>query len=150
FERAAPHLEEAGLYEQAVEAYRKAGRTERAAELLVKLENYAEALRILEEDPSNKVDGRLLGELLLRSGQFARAAETFMACNLGFKAAECFQSAGELERAAELFASEKENIRAADLYAGIGRHDLAAKLYEEGNELVNAAKYFMMARMPAE
>ena len=150
FEKAAPHLEEAGLYEQAVEAYRKAGHTERAAELLVKLENYSEALRIIEEDPATKIDGKLLGELLLRSGQFARAAETFLAANLSFKAAECFESAGDLARAAELFGAEGEDIRAADLYAGIGRHDLAARLYEEGKEYGNAARSYLTAGSPAD
>ncbi len=150
FERAAPHLEEAGLFEQAVEAYRKAGRTEKAAALLVRLENFSEALRIIEEDPSAKIDGRLLGELLLRSGQFARAAETFLKESLAFKAAECFESAGDLQRAAELFASEGEHIRAADLYAGIGRHEEAARAYERGREHVNAARAFQTAGKPAE
>jgi serine/threonine protein kinase/Flp pilus assembly protein TadD len=150
FEKAAPHLEEAGLYEQAVEAYRKSGRTERAAELLVRLENFAEALRIVEEDPASKIDGKLLGELLLRSGQFARAAETFLKENLAFKAAECFESSGDLQRAAELFSSEGEHIRSADLYAGIGRHRDAAQAYERGKEYVNAARAFQTAGMPAD
>ena len=150
FDKAAPRLEEAGLYEQAVDAYRKAGRTERAAELLVRLENFSEALRIVEEDPSAKIDGKLLGELLLRSGQFARAAETFLKENLAFKAAECFESAGDLQRAAELFASEGEHIRAADLYSGIGRHRDAAQSYERGKEYLNAARGFQTAGMPAD
>jgi serine/threonine protein kinase len=145
FDKAAPRLEEAGMFEQAVEAYRRAGDTAHAAELLVKLENYAEALRIVEEDSDTRIDGRLLGELLLRSGQFARAAETFLAEKLPYKAAECFESAGDLARAAELFAAEGEHIRAADLFKAIGRHADAAHAYEAGAEHVNAAAAYVTA-----
>jgi serine/threonine protein kinase len=146
FDLAAPRLEEAGLFDQAVEAYRRAGRTARAAELLVRLENYAEALRIVEEDTEAKIDGKLLGELLLRSGQFARAAETFLAEKLTYKAAECFESAGDLARAAELFAAEGEHIRAADLFKAIGRHSEAGRAYEGGSEFTNAAREYVTAR----
>jgi serine/threonine protein kinase/tetratricopeptide (TPR) repeat protein len=150
YEKAGPYLEEAGLFDQAVEAYKKSSHTERAAHLLVRLENYAEALRIVEEDPATKIDKRLLGELLLRAGQFARAAETFLEANLPFKAAECFESAGDPARAAELFAAEGEAIRAADLYASIGRHEQAALLYEQGKEYVNAARSYVAAGRPPE
>lgn len=150
FAQAGPRLEEAGLYEQAVDAYRKAGQTSRAAELLVRLENYVEALRIVEEDPAASVDGRMLGELLLRAGQYERAAETFLREKLVFKAAECFESAGDLERAAELFASEGEHIRGADLFAAIGKHAEAARTYERGGELTNAASAFITAGLPEE
>ncbi len=150
FEVAAPRLEEAGLFDQAVEAYRRAGRTARAAELLVRLENYAEALRIVEEDPEAAIDGKLLGELLLRSGQFARAAETFLSEKLTYKAAECFESAGDLARAAELFAAEGEHIRAADFFKAVGRDKEAGLEYEAGNEFANAAESFVTAGMTAE
>ncbi|HXI03263.1 MAG TPA: tetratricopeptide repeat protein, partial [Candidatus Saccharimonadales bacterium] len=150
FEKAAPRLEEAGLFDQAVEAYRRAGKTARAAELLVRLENYAEALRIVEEDPETRIDGRLFGELLLRSGQFARAAETFLAEKLTFKAAECFESAGDLARAAELFEAEGEHIRAADLFKAIGRHGDAGRSYEAGSEFANAARAYVTAGKTGE
>lgn len=147
---AGPRLEEAGLFEQAVEAYRKASQTARAAQLLVRLENYAEALRVVEEDPTAKIDGRMLGELLLRGGQYARAAETFLAENLGFKAAECFESAGDLARAAQLFAAEGEHIRAADLFAAIGRFEEAAESYGRGGEDANAAQEYLRAGQPTK
>lgn len=150
FSKAAPRLEEAGLFDQAVDAYRRAGETARAAELLVKLENYAEALRIVEEDANASIDGKLLGELLLRSGQFGRAAEAFLAEKLTFKAAECFESAGDLARAAELFSSEGEHIRAADLFKAIGRHEDAGAAYISGDEYANAAVAFITAGLPEE
>ena len=150
FSKAGPFLEDAGLFDQAVVAFRKAGRTDRAAALLIKLENYTEALKLVEDDPSAKVDARMLGELYLRSGQFERAAEVFLKQGLNFKAAECFESGGDLLRAAALFASEGELIRAADLYSGVGRHQDAAASYEMAGEFLNAGKAFEKANLPDE
>ncbi|HKY33785.1 MAG TPA: protein kinase [Candidatus Polarisedimenticolia bacterium] len=148
--RAGPFLEEAGLFDQAVLAYRKAGRTDRAAGLLIKLENYAEALRLVEEDPDARVEPKLLGELYLRSGRFDKAAEVFLAQGLSFKAAECFESGGDLARAAALFSSEGEHVRSADLYSGIGRHREAAEAYEKAHELLNAGRAYEKAGEPEQ
>ncbi|HEY3174570.1 MAG TPA: protein kinase [Candidatus Polarisedimenticolia bacterium] len=150
FSRAGPYLEEAGLFEQAVQAYRKSGRTDRAAALLIKLENYTEALKLVEEDPTAKVERRLLGELYLRAGLFERAGEVFLSEGLGFKAAECFESAGDLARAADLFIAEGELIRAGDLYAGIGRPRDAAQSYEKAKEFLNAGKMYEKAGLADE
>ncbi len=147
FTRAGPLLEEAGLFDQAVQAYRKAGRTESAAALLIKLENYAEALKLVEETPDAHLEPSLLGELFLRSGRFDKAAEVFLAQGMNFKAAECFESGGDLARAAALFAAEGELVRAADLYSGIGRHPEAAEAYEKMHELVNAGRSYEKAGM---
>jgi serine/threonine-protein kinase len=150
FSKAGPYLEEAGLFEQAVQAYRKAGRTDRAAALLIKLENYAEALKLVEEDPAAQVEKRLLGELYLRAGFFERAAEVFLSEGLNFKAAECFESAGDLARAADLFAAEGEHIHAADLYSGIGRPRDAAAAFEKAREFLNAGKMYEKAGLADE
>ncbi len=150
FSKAGPLLEEASLYEQAVQAYRKAGRTDRAAALLMKLENYSEALKLVEDDPNAGLDARMVGELYLRSGRFRRAAEVFLAEGLHFKAAECFESEGDLGRAAELFAAEGELIRAADLYSGIARHAEAARAYEKAGEMPNAGRSYEKAGMLLE
>jgi len=150
FTKAGPFLEEAGLFDQAVQAYLKAGRTDSAAALLIKLENYAEALKLVEEDPGAKIDARLLGELYLRSGRFERAAEVFLGKGLNFKAAECFESGGDLGRAAALFMSEGELIRAADLYSGVGRHKDAALAYEKAAEFVNAGMAYEKADLKDE
>ena len=150
FSKAGPLLEEASLYEQAVQAYRKAGRTDRAAALLMKLENYAEALKLVEDDPNAGMDARMVGELYLRSGRFRRAAEVFLAEGLHFKAAECFESEGDLGRAAELFAAEGELIRAADLYSGIARHAEAARAYEKAGEMANAGRSYEKGGMLLE
>ncbi len=145
FAKAGPHLERAGLFDQAVQAYRMSGRTERAVELLIKLENHAAALKMIEEDPGAQVDARILGELYLRSGSFERAAEVFLAQGLNYKAAECFESSGDLARAADLFAAEGEMIRAADLFSGIGRHEHAAQAYEKAGEMTHAGQEYEKA-----
>jgi serine/threonine protein kinase len=148
FSKAAPFLEQAGLFDQAVQAYRKSGATDLAVALLIKLENHAEALKMVEDDPSAKIEGKLLGELYLRSGRFERAAEVFLSEGLNFKAAECFESCGDLMRAATLYASEGEMIRAADLYSGIGRHLEAARGYEKAGEMPNAGRAYEKAGKP--
>ncbi|HET6372388.1 MAG TPA: protein kinase [Candidatus Polarisedimenticolia bacterium] len=150
FSKAGPFLEEAGLFDQAVAAYRRSGATDRAVALLIKLENHAEALKMVEEDPNTKIDARLRGELYLRSGSFERAAEVFLAEGLTFKAAECFESSGDLARAASLFAAEGEMIRAADLYSGIGRHHEAALYFEKAREFTNAGLAYEKAGLPDE
>ena len=150
FTKAGPYLEEAGLFDQAVQAYLKSGRTDRAAALLMKLENYQEALRLVEESPNPSIEPGLLGELYLRSGRYDRAAEVFLSQGLNFRAAECFESGGNLARAAGLFASEGELVRAADLYAGVGQHAQAAESYEKANEMGNAGKAFEKAGLPGE
>ncbi|MFQ5701126.1 MAG: protein kinase [Acidobacteriota bacterium] len=150
FDKAGKLLQQAGLFDQAVEAYRKAGRTERATALLMRLENYEEALRLIEDNPSARIDPKMLGELYLRSGRFDRAAQEFLANGLKFKAAECFESAGNLVRAADLFLREGEIIRAADLYQGAGRHQEAARAYEEAAEWENAAHAYEKASLPRE
>jgi serine/threonine protein kinase/tetratricopeptide (TPR) repeat protein len=150
FDKAAPRLEEAGLFEQAVEAYTKAGQTSRAAELLVRLEQFPEALKLVENDPNATIDGKIFAELLLRAGQFARAGEKFLEEGIVFKAAECFESAGDLERSAQLFSNEGEYIRAADLYAAIGQHKEAAEAYKSGNEHSNAAKAYVTAGLHSD
>ena len=150
FSKAGPYLEDAGLFDQAVLAYRKAGRTDKAAALLIKLENYTEALKLVEEDPGAKVERRLLGELYLRAGLFERAGEVFLSEALNFKAAECFESAGDLARAASLFVGEGEFIRAADLFSGIGRSRDAAASYEKAREFGNAGKMYEKAGLPDE
>ncbi len=150
FVKAAPFLEEAELFDQAVQAYRKAGRNDQAAALLIRQENYAEALRLVEEEPGTTIEPRMLGDLYLRSGRFEKAAEVFLTQGLAFRAAECFESGGDLGRAADLFAAEGEFIRAADLYSGVGRHREAAGAYERAREYLNAAKAYEKARFPAE
>lgn len=148
--KAGPFLEEAGLFEQAVQAFRKAGRADRAAALLIKLEDYGEALKLVEEEPGATVDPKLLGELYLRSGRFEKAAEVFLSQGLGFRAAECFESGGDLARAAALFVAEGELIRAGDLYSGIGRHREAARAYEKAGETRNAGRAWEKAGLPEE
>jgi len=150
FSKAAPFLEEAELFDQAVQAYRKAGRNDQAAALLIRQENYAEALKLVEEEPGTTIEPRMLGDLYLRSGRFEKAAEVFLTQGLAFRAAECFESGGDLGRAADLFAAEGEYIRAADLYSGVGRHREAAGAYEKASEYLNAAKAYEKARFPAE
>ncbi len=150
FSKAAPLLEDAGMFEQAIEAYRKSGESDHAVALLIKLENHAEALKMVEEDPAISLDARLLGELHLRSGNYERAAEVFLSSGLKFKAAECFESSGDLARAASLYAAEGETSRAADLYASIGRHLEAAGCYEKAREFSKAGDEFERARVPDE
>ncbi len=145
FTKAAPYLEEAGLIDQAVIAYRKSGRTDRAAELLMKIENYAEALQLVEDAPAGDLDPKLMGELYLRSGRYEEAARVFLAEGLNFRAAECFESAGDQEKAAELFFAEGEVTRAADLYAAAGKHLEAARAYKRANELDHAGREFERA-----
>jgi len=150
YTKAGPYLEEAGLIEQAVAAYSKAGRTDRAADLLMRLENYAEALQLVEHSPNNAVDPKLLGELYVRSGRYEEAAEVFLAQGLKFRAAECFESAGNQDKAADLFAAEGEATRAADLFSAVGRHRDAAMAYEQASETEHAGREYEKAGLLAE
>jgi len=150
YSKAGPYLEAAGLIEQAVQAYRKAGRTDRAADLLMRLENYSEALQLVEHAPNNDVDPKLLGELYLRSGRYEQAAEVFLSQGLKFRAAECFESAGNQEKAADLFAAEGEATRAADLFSAVGRHRDAAVSYEKAAETDHAGREYEKAGLLAE
>ncbi len=147
FSKAGPYLEQAGLLDQAVEAYRKAGAVEQAVTLLIRIGNHADALKTVEDQPGVRLDPALLGELYLRSGGFERAAEVFLEGGLNFKAAECFESSGNLARAASLFAAEGEMSRAADLHAGIGQHEKAAQCYESACEFTRAGEEYEKAKL---
>jgi len=146
-DEAGPHFELALMYDQAAEAWRRAGHAEKAADILLKLQRPEDAFKVLQES------GRALStlapvvqaEILSRQGKHAEAAEILEAAGSLFKAAEAWKEAGEPLKAAVLFEKDGEVDQAADLYVRGGRHEDAARLFEASRDFKNAAELYRKA-----
>ena len=145
--QAAPHLESALMYEQAAEAWRRAGCAEKAADIFLKLQRPEDAFRVLQESGRSlsTLEPAVQAELLARQGKHREAAEVLERAGSLFQAAEAWQQAGELVRAAALLERDGEVDRAADLYVRAGRLDDAARLFEAARDYQNAADLYRKA-----
>src|SRR6267142_6116759 len=151
-EKAAPHFELALMYDQAAEAWQRAGHTEKAADILLRLQRPEDAFRILQESGR---DISTLGPvvqagMLARQGDRRGAADILEKAGSLYKAAEMWKEAGEPLRAAVLFEKEGETEQAADLYVRAGRHDEAARLFETARDFKNAADLYRKAGLTEE
>ncbi len=146
-EEAAPHFEQALLYDEAAEAWRRAGHAERAADILLRLQRPEEAFRILQASGRDisTLAPAIQAEVLSRQGKHRDAAEILEKAGSLFKAAEMWKEAAEPLRAAVLYEREGEVRLAADLYIRAGRHDEAARLSEAARDFANAADLYRKA-----
>jgi tetratricopeptide (TPR) repeat protein len=69
-------------------------------------------------------------ELYVRVGNYAIAAGLFQKSGQGIKAAEAYERAGDMERAAELYAKNEAFDRAGEILCKMGQHVRAAELFE--------------------
>lgn len=155
-QNAAPLLERAGHYGQAVRAYVDSGQMERALALLPKATDldadtrvtvyrrcgrHAEAARLLEEN------GRLAdaAEAFEAAAQWTDAGRLWEAVEEPARAAELFYRADQLGDAARCYAKAKNLRLAAETYARISDHASAARHFLELDELLRAAKHFIRA-----
>ncbi|HKB06979.1 MAG TPA: protein kinase [Candidatus Polarisedimenticolia bacterium] len=146
-EKAAPHFELALMNDQAAEAWRRAGHTEKAADILLRLQRPEEAFKILQaagRDISSLGPG-VQAEILARQGNQRGAAEVLEKAGSLYKAAEMWKEAGEPLRAAVLFEKEGETDQAANLYVRAGKHDEAARMFESARDYKNAADLYRKA-----
>jgi len=151
-DKAASHFELALMYDQAAEAWRRAGHAEKAADILLRLQRPEDAFKILQESGR---DISTLGPvvqagILARQGKHREAAEILEKAGSLFKAAEMWKEAGEPLRAAVLYEKEGESDQAADLYVRAGKHDEAARIYESGRDFKNAAELYRKAGLTEE
>ncbi len=146
-DQAAPHFELALMYDQAAEAWRRAGHAEKAADILLRLQRPEEAFKVLQESGRalSTLAPAVQAEILGRQGKHAEAAEILEAAGSLFKAAEAWKEAGEPIKAAVLFEKEGELDQAADLYVRGGRHEDAARLFEASRDYKNAAELYRKA-----
>ena len=151
-EKAAPHFELALMYDQAADAWQRAGHTEKAADILLRLQRPEDAFRILQESGRDisTLGPVVQAEMLARQGDRRGAAEILEKAGSLFKAAEMWKEAGEPLRAAVLLEKEGEMEQAADLYVRAGKHDEAARLFETARDFKNAADLYRKAGLTEE
>jgi serine/threonine protein kinase len=146
-DQAASHFELALMYDQAAEAWRRAGHAEKAADILLRLQRPEDAFRVLQESGRDisTLGPVVQAEILARQGKHREAAEILEKTGSLFKAAEMWKEAGESLRAAVLFEKEGETEQAADLYVRAGKHEEAARIFESGRDFKNAADLYRKA-----
>ncbi|PYT13252.1 MAG: hypothetical protein DMF51_11305 [Acidobacteria bacterium] len=146
-DQAGAHFELALMFDQAAEAWRRAGHAEKAADILLKLQRPEEAFRVLQESGRalSSLAPAVQAEILARQGKHSEAAEILEKSGSLFKAAEAWKEAGDLTRAAVLFERDGELDQAADLYVRAGKHDDAARLFEAARDYKNAADLYKKA-----
>jgi len=132
------------MYEQAAEAWRRAGDVEKAADILLRLQRPEDAFKILQASGRDlsTLAPAVQAELLSRQGRHREAAETLEKAGSLFKAAEVWKEAGEPLRAAVLYEKEGETDQAADLFVRAGRHEEAARILEAARDFRNAADLY--------
>jgi len=146
-DQAAPHFELALMYDQGAEAWHRAGHTEKAADILLRLQRPEDAFRILQEAGRDisTLGPVVQAEILARQGKQSEAADILERAGSFFKAAEMWKEAGEPLRAAVLFEKEGETDQAANLYVQAGKHEDAARLFESARDFKNAADLYRKA-----
>jgi tetratricopeptide (TPR) repeat protein len=129
--------------------YEKAGQLEKALNIYVKGQYFAEA-----------------GEASVKLGKFAQAAELFMRAEDPQRAADAFDRAGDRVRAATLrgevafkaekipeaaayFQQGKDYLRAAELFESAGKLAEAAAAYEAGDSHAAAGSVYVRAGLKA-
>ncbi|MFQ5876292.1 MAG: protein kinase [Acidobacteriota bacterium] len=150
--RAAVHFESALMLEQAAEAWRLAGKAERAADILLRLQKPDRAYAVLREAGKelSSLSPAVQAEILSRQGKHREAAGVLERAGSRYRAAEAWREAGEAIRAAELFEQEGELDLAACLFVQAGNFARAARIYEASRDYGNAAELFRKAGRPEE
>ncbi|MBI4169816.1 MAG: protein kinase, partial [Acidobacteria bacterium] len=151
-DRAAPHFESALLFDQAAEAWQRAGLVERAADILLRLQRPEEACRILQESGKDisTLAPAVRAEILGRQGKHSEAAEILEKAGSLYRAAEAWKAAGDSLKAAALFEKEGELEQAANHYVLAGRPEEGARLLEGMRDFRNAANLFRKAGRPED
>ena len=146
-ERAAVHFEAAHLLEQAATAWRQAGKAEKAADILLKLQKPEEAYAVLQEAGKelSSLSPAVQAQILTKQGKHHEAAEVLEKAGSLYAAAEAWREAGEGSRAAHLYEKEGELDQAANLFVQAGDHANAARIYEAARDFKNAAELFRKA-----
>ncbi|NOX45024.1 MAG: tetratricopeptide repeat protein [Caldiserica bacterium] len=148
-----------GLYDRAVERYRKALEVEpdatyvrvKLAEAYLKGEKLSEARATLEEvlktSPNNDRALKLMGDLLMAEGKpkealsyYERAVERNPAWDYRLALGDAYKALGETDKAAEIYEAVKARYayryepyeRLGDLYRDLGDDEEAVFWYEEG------------------
>jgi len=145
--RAARHYEAAHLLEPAARAWRQAGETEKAAEILLKLQRPEDAWALMREagkDLSTLAPG-VQAEILSRHGKHGEAAEVLERAGILTLAAEAWKQDGNLLKAAQLLEREGEIEQAADLFARSGHLAEAGALLEKARDFAGAATHYRQA-----
>ena len=136
---AAPLLENAGLFQEAAQAYKASGDSPKAVELFMRAGREEEAAGLLEGQQVSAFDPRMVAELMLKRGDHARAAEQFLRAGEPGMAAECFEHAGMILKAADAAHAAHDLMGAARLYRAAQEWKKAAALYREANAQAEAA-----------
>jgi len=142
YPKAGFYYEELALYEKAAKAYNRAGQPEKEMECLIKEGKYADALKAINQYPSLKIEPTMLGDLYKGSGEYLKAAKSFLEADEKDKAAECFHLAGNNQQAAAVWEELKNFFQAAKLYLKAGNWQKAALMYEKEGELSSAAQLY--------
>jgi len=145
--RAARHFEAAHLLEPAARAWRQAGETEKAAEILLKLQRPEDAWALLRETGKDlsTLAPAVQAEILSRHGKHGEAAEVLERAGNLMLAAEAWKQDGNLLKAAQLLEREGEIEEAADLYARSGHPAEAGALLEKARDFTGAATHYRQA-----
>ena len=144
---AAPHFEAALLLEPAAQAWKQAGQTEKAAEILLRLQRPDEACAVLRDSGKDlsTLAPVVRAEILTRQGKHGEAAEVLEKAGSLFLAAEAWKQGGNMLRAAQLMEREGEVEQAADLFTLAGQPVEAARLLEKSRDYGNAAALYRKA-----
>ncbi len=158
------------LWRRAGEAFEKGGMATKASEAYKKAGAFEDSLTALKRSGDMDLARLEKGKMLMRQGQFLKAAEEFEGVNryaeaaeayrkagLAHKAALCWRQINDLEQAAELFLTAGEEqaalecyremgeyVRAAKLAAHLGLQDQQAELFEKGGLFILAARSYLM------
>jgi tetratricopeptide (TPR) repeat protein len=139
-------LEEAGQYEQAINAY-------------LAVDDLDQAARLMGSQPG--IDRRLAAEVHLRCGQPLAAAHVFATLGLSRDAAEAYEAGGDWGRAGSRWEAAQDSDRAAHAYlraartrdagrcfAAAGKPQLAAASYAKAGDRAAAAAQYVKAGQP--
>jgi tetratricopeptide (TPR) repeat protein len=139
--KTAKHYEETGETMMAVQAYEDGDEPEKALELLVSMQAWAQAGVLAEQ----------IGKLEEAADYYERAKDPVSAVRvmtengLIDQAVALYCREDRVVDAAELYVKASRPVEAAELFAQVGLYSKAAILFSEGNELVQAAECLLQA-----
>jgi len=143
-ERQAAKEAKAGNYMEAGRIYEEAGMTQQAIDAYLKGEEYMAAAFVLEQMPGK---AEKAGEYFLKAGDYKKAAEVFTTAGKPGKAAPLFEEKGNNLEAARLYALAQQWDKAAALFVKSGYPIKAAEAFEKKGDFMKAAesyeKHFM-------
>jgi tetratricopeptide (TPR) repeat protein len=159
---AAESFEKAGIHDRAASLFEEAGHTVSAASHYEQAGNHAKAAALYDrayiegmstQEVSSPARTLLLNEFSMKAGkyydmtgEFERAAESFVRVRNHGMAAESYLKAGDRVRAAEQFSLAKDFERAGEMYIEAGLYPKATELFEHAGLYTLAGDSCMMER----